>query len=114
MKNRCLGSRVERTPCAIFILFLYPTPRLRGKQVWACVARALEGTLGRMQIVSLERTPEAIAQLSELLVETVANGGSVSFMHPLAGDVAAAFWTKSLSAAEAGERVVLGALDDGH
>jgi GNAT superfamily N-acetyltransferase len=54
-----------------------------------------------------------IAALSDILVETVANGGSVSFMHPLAPDVAAAFWTKSLAAAEAGGRVVLGAMEDG-
>jgi len=43
----------------------------------------------------------------------VANGGSVSFMHPLAPDVAAAFWARSLAAADAGERVVLGAVAGG-
>jgi ribosomal protein S18 acetylase RimI-like enzyme len=56
---------------------------------------------------------ENVEQLSDLLIETVANGGSVSFMHPLEPDVAAAFWTKSLTAADAGERVVLGALSEG-
>jgi ribosomal protein S18 acetylase RimI-like enzyme len=39
----------------------------------------------------------------------VADGGSVSFMHPLGAEVATAFWAKSLAAADAGERVVLGA-----
>src|ERR671932_2429243 len=66
-----------------------------------------------VDIVTLRPTPEAIAALSDILVETVANGGSVSFMHPLAPDVAAAFWTNSLAAAEAGGRVVLGAMEDG-
>ena len=66
-----------------------------------------------VDIVTLRPTPEVIAALSDILVETVANGGSVSFMHPLAPDVAAAFWTKSLAAAEAGGRVVLGAIEDG-
>lgn len=66
-----------------------------------------------MEIVQLRLAPETVAQLSNLLVETVANGGSVSFMHPLPTEVAAAFWTKSLSAAQAGERVVLGAMEDG-
>jgi ribosomal protein S18 acetylase RimI-like enzyme len=66
-----------------------------------------------MEIVCLRLTPENVAQLAELLVETVANGGSVSFMHPLAPEVAAAFWTRSLTAADAGERVVLGAVEDG-
>lgn len=66
-----------------------------------------------MEILQLRPGPEAVAQLADLLVETVANGGSVSFMHPLATEVAAAFWTKSLTAAQAGERVVLGAMEDG-
>jgi ribosomal protein S18 acetylase RimI-like enzyme len=65
-----------------------------------------------VQIVPLRHTPETVRQLVELLVETVANGGSVSFMHPLAPAVAAAFWTRALMAAEAGERVVLGAVED--
>jgi GNAT superfamily N-acetyltransferase len=66
-----------------------------------------------LDIVALRSTPDAISALADILVETVAAGGSVSFMHPLAADVAAAFWTSSLAAAEAGGRVVLGALDDG-
>jgi ribosomal protein S18 acetylase RimI-like enzyme len=44
-----------------------------------------------------------------MLIETVAAGGSVSFMHPLAPQAAAAFWTQSLRAADRGERIVLGA-----
>jgi GNAT superfamily N-acetyltransferase len=66
-----------------------------------------------MNVVQLTRTPETVTALADLLRETVAAGGSVSFMHPLAADAAAAFWTKSLTAADAGERVVLGALEDG-
>jgi ribosomal protein S18 acetylase RimI-like enzyme len=66
-----------------------------------------------MHIAQLRFTPERVNQLADLLIETVAAGGSVSFMHPLAPDVAAAFWTRSLKAAEAEERVVLGALEDG-
>jgi GNAT superfamily N-acetyltransferase len=66
-----------------------------------------------MNIVPLRCTPESVSALADLLRETVAAGGSVSFMHPLAPEVASAFWTTSLSAADAGERVVLGALEDG-
>lgn len=51
------------------------------------------------------------AKLAELLVETVASGGSVSFMHPLAAEDASGFWRRSLEAASRGERVVLGAWD---
>ena len=59
----------------------------------------------------LGSTPETVAALADLLVETVATGGSVSFMHPLAVAEAAAFWERSLAAAERGERVVFGAFD---
>ena len=65
------------------------------------------------QIVTLRSDPAVISGLADILVETVAHGGSVSFMHPLPHAVAAAFWTKSLAAADAGERVVLGAYEDG-
>jgi ribosomal protein S18 acetylase RimI-like enzyme len=63
-----------------------------------------------IRIEALSNSPPVVASLSSLLVETVAHGGSVSFMHPLAPDVAANFWRDSLSRAEAGGRVVLGAL----
>ena len=62
-----------------------------------------------LEIATLTSAPDTIAALAELLVETVANGGSVSFMHPLAPETAAAFWAASLAAADAGRRVVLGA-----
>ena len=53
--------------------------------------------------------PEAVSSLAAMLIETVAHGGSVSFMHPLAQAEAEAFWRGSLAAATRGERVVLGA-----
>jgi ribosomal protein S18 acetylase RimI-like enzyme len=49
--------------------------------------------------------------LSDMLIEAVADGGSVSFMHPLAPETADAFWENSLGAAARGERVILGAFD---
>ncbi|MBT9289332.1 GNAT family N-acetyltransferase [Hyphomicrobiaceae bacterium 22] len=57
----------------------------------------------------LDATPETVAALADLLIETVARGGSVSFMHPLARADAEAFWSGSLAAAGRGERVVFGA-----
>jgi ribosomal protein S18 acetylase RimI-like enzyme len=65
-----------------------------------------------MRIARLASTPGTVAALSEILIEVVANGGSVSFMHPLAPELATDFWTRSLAAADAGRRVVLGALVD--
>jgi ribosomal protein S18 acetylase RimI-like enzyme len=66
-----------------------------------------------MEISRLASKPETIAALAEILIEVVANGGSVSFMHPLAPTVAAAFWAKSLADADAGKRIVLGATQAG-
>ena len=62
-------------------------------------------------IAALSASPRIRAMLSEILVEAVANGGSVSFMHPLAPEAAESFWDRALAAAARGERVVLGAWD---
>lgn len=62
-------------------------------------------------VVTLTSNPQVIAALADLIIDTVANGGSVSFMHPLAPEAATAFWTASLAAADRGERVVLGVYD---
>ena len=64
-----------------------------------------------IRIVPLTATPDVCAALSEMLVETVAHGGSVSFMHPLPLAAAEAFWRGSLDAAARDERIVLGAFD---
>jgi ribosomal protein S18 acetylase RimI-like enzyme len=64
-------------------------------------------------IVALHSDEDTIRALSDLLIETVASGGSVSFMHPLSLADASAFWSKSLAAADAGGRVILGAIEDG-
>lgn len=62
--------------------------------------------------ISIRSLTEAdIPALSALLIETVAQGGSVSFMHPLPPDEARAFWQSSLTAAANGKRAVLGAFD---
>jgi ribosomal protein S18 acetylase RimI-like enzyme len=64
-----------------------------------------------IEIQPLTASPRTRDQLSQLLIEVVANGGSVSFMHPLAPATANAFWDSSLAAAARGERIVLGAWD---
>jgi ribosomal protein S18 acetylase RimI-like enzyme len=64
-----------------------------------------------IEIRALNASPDIREALSEILVEVVTNGGSVSFMHPLATEVADAFWENSLAAATRGERVILGAFD---
>ncbi|WP_083354956.1 GNAT family N-acetyltransferase [Mesorhizobium sp. ORS 3428] len=64
-----------------------------------------------IEIRALSDDAKTSGMLAELLIETVAAGGSVSFMHPLSPDAAQEFWRKSLAAAARGERAVLGAWD---
>jgi ribosomal protein S18 acetylase RimI-like enzyme len=64
-------------------------------------------------IAPLADLPHIRQALSELLVETVASGGSVSFMHPLPPETADQFWRNSLLSASHGERIVLGGFDGG-
>ena len=67
--------------------------------------------MSALSIQPLSATPQTLAELAALLIDTVARGGSVSFMHPLAAADADAFWQRSLAAAARGERLVLGAWD---
>ncbi len=62
-------------------------------------------------VEALSDSPEIVAGLSEILIETVAGGGSVGFMHPLDFSTARAFWKSALAAAARGERLVFGAFD---
>ena len=64
-----------------------------------------------VQIRTLKSSPDICATLSEMLIEAVTNGGSVSFMHPLPLQTAEAFWRDALAAADRGERIVLGAFE---
>ena len=64
-----------------------------------------------IEIKTLTASPGTCGMLSDLLIETVANGGSVSFMHPLEPEKAAAFWNTALAAAAREERIILGAWD---
>lgn len=64
-----------------------------------------------IQIKTLKSAPDICAALRDMLIETVANGGSVSFMHPLPLPSAEAFWRDALAAADRDERVILGAFD---
>ena len=59
----------------------------------------------------LSDSPQTLDALADILVATVAAGGSVHFMHPLAFADARGFWEKALAAAACGERIVLGAYD---
>jgi GNAT superfamily N-acetyltransferase len=64
-----------------------------------------------LAIKILEGTPQVRTALAEILIEAVAAGASVHFMHPLKREDADAFWDSALAAAARGERIVLGAWD---
>jgi hypothetical protein len=65
--------------------------------------------MSTIEIKALSFSPGICKTLSDMLIETVAHGGSVSFMHPLSPQDAEDFWTNSLHAADRGERIILGA-----
>jgi ribosomal protein S18 acetylase RimI-like enzyme len=67
--------------------------------------------MSEIAIEALRASPKIRAMLSDILIEVVADGGSVSFMHPLAPETADAFWDGALAAAARNERIVLGAWD---
>ena len=69
--------------------------------------------MGKIRIAPLTDTSQVRAALSQMLIDVVANGGSVGFMHPLSPEDADRFWSGSLEAAAREERVVLGAFDAG-
>jgi GNAT superfamily N-acetyltransferase len=64
-----------------------------------------------LEIRPLAAEPNIRAMLSEILIEVVAHGGSVSFMHPLAREAADAFWDAALASAAHDARIILGAWD---
>jgi len=68
-------------------------------------------SLPAFAIKPLTASPQTLDALADILVETVAAGGSVHFMHPLALADARDFWAKAFAAAARGERIVLGAYD---
>ena len=56
----------------------------------------------------------AIPELSQILIDCVAGGAGVNFMHPLAPEVAAAYWRgKALPAIERGVNLLFAARHDG-
>ncbi|HKU54582.1 MAG TPA: GNAT family N-acetyltransferase [Rhizomicrobium sp.] len=67
--------------------------------------------MAALAIHPLEDTPQVRTALTEILIEVVAAGASVHFMHPLKREDANAFWDGALAAAARGERVILGAWD---
>lgn len=55
---------------------------------------------------------DVVAGLTEVLVDSVAGGASIGFMHPFGPDRAAAFWETVLAGTTRGERILLVAEDD--
>ena len=64
-----------------------------------------------IEIRPLHSDPAVIARLAEILIATVAAGGSVTFMHPMPHDAAIAYWRDALD--DTGNRIVLGGFIDG-
>jgi GNAT superfamily N-acetyltransferase len=67
--------------------------------------------MAQLTIKELEDSTQVRTALAEILIEVVAAGASVHFMHPLKQDDADAFWDGALAAAVRRERIILGAWD---
>ena len=67
--------------------------------------------MAQLMIKDLEDTAQVRTALAEILIEVVAAGSSVHFMHPLNQEDADAFWDSALTAAARRERIILGAWD---
>lgn len=63
-----------------------------------------------VEVRPLTGEPAVIERLADILIATVAAGGSITFMHPVPREVAVAYWRDAL--ADPG-RVVLGGYVDG-
>jgi GNAT superfamily N-acetyltransferase len=64
-------------------------------------------SVGRLPLL----TDDDVAQLAAVLVDCVAGGASVSFMHPLAVTKAAAFWRRLAGDVAEGRRLLFAARD---
>jgi ribosomal protein S18 acetylase RimI-like enzyme len=67
--------------------------------------------MAQLTIKDLQDSPQVRTALAEILIEVVAAGASVHFMHPLKQEDADAFWDSALATAARGERIILGAWD---
>jgi GNAT superfamily N-acetyltransferase len=68
-----------------------------------------------LHTIKTQLTSKVVDQLGEILIESVAQGGSISFMHPVTAETASVFWRGVSTALEQGTRVLLVAEDErGH
>lgn len=70
-------------------------------------------TSTKIVTLTAEQAETELEALSEVLVDCVAGGASVNFMHPFGLDDARAFWRKVIGEVADGDRVLFGALYDG-
>lgn len=80
--------------------------------VGGCRQRSRESSVSDIQIRRLHVVSEAeVAGLSEVLIDCVEGGASVSFMWPMTVAKANAFWTKVAAGVARGERILFVAED---
>jgi ribosomal protein S18 acetylase RimI-like enzyme len=70
--------------------------------------------MSTIEIIELSNSESVREQLADMLIETVAAGGTLNFMHPLARSAALSFWEKAFRSVASGDRIILGALDGAH
>ena len=69
------------------------------------------GIYMQIEIKTLSINDANIQALSNLLIEAVANGAAINFLHPVSNEKAESFWRNHLVKAEKGKQFVFGAFD---
>jgi ribosomal protein S18 acetylase RimI-like enzyme len=82
----------------------------RSKSLIAC-SRLSVVAMAEIKVTALSASPNVRDMRSEILMEVVANGDRVGFIHPLEREAANAFWGQALASAVQDRRIVQGAWD---
>ena len=64
-----------------------------------------------VKLLTLAEVEFAVERLSEILIDAVAHGAGVSFMHPLSNEDAKDYWRSQLSAVAAGQTFIFACAD---
>ena len=99
-----MTANVRHAAGSLLVVGLAGTELTGLERAWLKLVHPAGVILFRRNIADAAQTR---ALLSEILIDVVANGGSVSFMHPLDTAAADAYWDDALAGADRAERVIL-------
>jgi GNAT superfamily N-acetyltransferase len=105
-----MSKRISAEQSGPKLATIHNSPAVPADCVPAHVLRRSKFVIDQLRVIEREAD---YSQLAETLIESVAGGGSISFMHPVSHEKAMAFWAKIAQGVVAGERILLVARDEG-